>query len=194
MVRRLGQLAFAVWSMVWLFVAYVVALFSGLNFGVAVAVCVLSAGACALLAWIRFTATGRERFRSNRASDWVGVVHVVVFLVAFGTAGFAALSTGLYNLGVGSIKGGALEGREVVDAAYSYYLWNLADAVPLVDAPKTLNWKLEHPFTDSVHGSLALTYTVLVVFPLVYVATQFLLGLTTDPKPGKPATDTDEAT
>jgi hypothetical protein len=100
--------------------------------------------------------------------------------VSVGTAGFASLSTGLYNLGVGSAKGGPLHGRHVADAAYVYYLWHLADTVPLLKVPDTLNWELKHPFTDSIHGSLAVVYSVLVVLPLIYGATKVIVRVTGD--------------
>jgi hypothetical protein len=135
------------------------------------------------LAWLRFTSAGRRVFASNRAQDWVGTVAVAMFLVGSSTAGFTALSTGLYRLGVGSIKSGPLHGSSLVDAAYSYYLWHLADAIPLLKVPKTLNWQLSHPFTDSYHGALALIYTVLVIVPLIFAATQMIREWTADPEP-----------
>lgn len=183
MLRKCGRVLIAVISLGYLFVGYVVALLSGEHFLVAAGVFLASVCACACLVWIRFTVAGRRALASNRTADWSGTIAVAALLVAFGTAGFAALSTGLYDVGVGSIKGGPLHGADVPAAAYSYYLWQAADAIPLLKIPGTLNWSLEHPFTDHWHGSLALMFKVLVVVPLLYTAAQLVLGLTTDPEP-----------
>lgn len=184
--RQLGQIGYALCATLWLGVGYIFAQLAALHFSIAAVVILLSFSACACLSWIRFTASGRKVFTRSRETDWSGTVAVALFLVAFGTAGFAATTTALYDLGVGTTKGGPLHGRDVVVAAYSYYLWHLADAIPLLKVPATLNWKLAHPFTDSVHGALVLVYKVLVVVPLLFAATQFISRLTSDPDSDSP--------
>ena len=152
-----------------------------------------SLGASAILVWLRFSAAGRRTLASReRLENLIRSVPVVLCLVGFATAGFALLTATLYRLGVGSAKGGHLTGTHVVDAAYSYYLWHLADAIPVLKVPENTNWKLEHPFTDSVNGSLVLVYIVLIGIPLVYTGTQVLKAWTADPEPaaadaGQPA-------
>jgi hypothetical protein len=191
--RLCSRIIIAALSFLYLFVGYVLALLSGIHIAVAVTIFVLSLTACAAFVLMRFTVRGRRTFARNLGTDWAGTIAVAMGLVALGTAGFAALSTGLYNVGIGSTGGTHLHGaRHVVGAAYSYYLFHLADAVPLLKVPETLNWKLKHPFTDSLNGSLVLVYTVLVAIPLIWAATQIVRRFTSDAELKATATDRDE--
>jgi hypothetical protein len=47
-----------------------------------------------------------------------------------------------------------------------YYAWYLADALPILELPKTLNW--DQPFTLGDHqaGQLLLAYKLLVTLPI----------------------------
>jgi hypothetical protein len=101
-------------------------------------------------------------------------------LVAYGTAGFATLSIVLYRAGVGTLKGAPLTSDELASASFTYYLWHLADSVPALKVPKTLNWTLHHPFTDHAQGGLALIYAIAVSVPAIYVATQVIGAWTSE--------------
>ena len=49
----------------------------------------------------------------------------------------------------------------------SFYVWHLADAVPLVDVTRTLKWSEPLAYNDYRMGGLALCYQLLVILPLV---------------------------
>jgi hypothetical protein len=185
--------AVAVLSTGYLLVGYIVTQLAAPHYASAVVVVLICLGACVLLPWIRFTAAGRRLFAGSRSTDWAGTVAVAMFLVAAGTAGFAALSTVLDRLGIGTVGGGDVHGHDRVAAAYAYYVWHLSDAIPLLKVPETLNWKLSHPYTDHVNGALALVYTVLVAVPLIYAATQIIAAWTSDDEPGPVAERNDSA-
>ena len=170
-------------GLLWFPLSYVLVQIGGKHTWVAALVALGALGGCVYLVLTRFTVAGRRTFAEGVAVDWAGTSALLMQLVALCTAGFAALSIWAYELGAGTIKDGPLGGRELVDASYAYFLWHFADTIPLFDVPKTLNWKLKHPFTDTFQGSLALVYTVLVVLPLVYAATQVLRRWTSDPLP-----------
>ena len=167
-------------SLLYFYLAYLVALLSTIHLLLALAITVICLGACFALTWVRFTRSGRSALAKSQTTDWHGTVAAAIFLVAFSTAGFTALSAGLYQLGVGSFKDASLHGQQVVDAAYNSYLWHLADAIPLLKIPDTLNWELQYPFTDHVQGALTLGYTIVVIIPLVYTVTQLVVSLLGD--------------
>jgi hypothetical protein len=75
-------------------------------------------------------------------------------------------------IGVGSIRGGPLQGTQIVGAAFNSYLWHLAGAIPLLQIPSTLNWSLNHPFTDHIQGGLTVLYTITVISPVLYLISQ----------------------
>ena len=58
-------------------------------------------------------------------------------------------------------------------AAFGYYAWHLLDAIPLLDVPKTLNWKAPTSLTDHFGGAILLFFKLVVIIPIV----RFVLGL-----------------
>jgi hypothetical protein len=183
MTRRVTNVLFALAAPMYLIVGYVVAQIGALNIVFACVVMAVSLAVSVGLVWSRFTPAGRRLLDDSRKADWSGTFVAAVFLGVVATAGFTVLSTQLYLHGVGTIKGGELHDTALVDAAYSYYLWHLADAVPLLKVPQTLNWKLSHPFTDSTQGSLVLIYKTVVVLPLLFAVTKVVVAWTSDPPP-----------
>lgn len=143
-------------------------------------VCLIAAG---VVFWLRHTPAGRELSMINFEADWMGTVVAAVALLGFSTAGFAMLSTVLYEHGVGALGGTAIPDRALGGVAYAYYVWHLADVVPLLEVPKNLNWTLTHPFTDVVHGALAVGYTAMVGLPAAYAATKLVARWIREPQP-----------
>jgi len=47
-----------------------------------------------------------------------------------------------------------------------YYVWNLADALPVLELPKTLNWDQPLTLGDHQAGQLLLAYKLLVILPI----------------------------
>jgi hypothetical protein len=83
------------------------------------------------------------------------------------TVAFAGLTALLWDEGLVSP---AVETGPNLWAAEQYYLWHLADAVPLLDAPETVGWKAPEPFVDAWSGTLLLVFKVLVIIPVRHVA------------------------
>jgi hypothetical protein len=135
----------------------------------------LSGCAAAYLVYSRATKRGRRSLAADVAADAVVAGTAIVMLVGVCTSGFAATSVLLYQHGVGTMRGGQPEGTTLGDAAFWYYLWHLASSVPLLEIPKTLNWKLRYSFTDHVHGSFLLAYKLAVIIPLLDLA-RYIVG------------------
>ena len=51
-----------------------------------------------------------------------------------------------------------------------YYLWHLADSVPLLSLPSTLGWSEPTPFVDHVSGTLLLAFKLVVIVPMLHIA------------------------
>jgi hypothetical protein len=136
----------------------------------AIAAAAVSIAACVLVIWLRFSAEGRTRFKRLAETEWLWSITFVAVAVAWATAGFVLISATLYEAGYGTIAGPKLHGTHLIDTAYTYYLWHLAHAIPALDITETANWKLRHPFTDSLQGALVLIYTIIIVAPVVYLA------------------------
>ncbi|MCW2820157.1 MAG: hypothetical protein JWR42_2944 [Marmoricola sp.] len=173
--RRLHQGAILAGSVLAFLPAYIAARLVTVNPVVAIlAAGVLITAPGLVLAWLRFTPAGREAVEVGRNGDLVGSVSIWCWLTATSTSGFTALSAGLYDLGVGSLKGHLAQGTDLSAVAFESYLWHLADAVPVLKIPETLNWSLQNPFSDSIQGSLLLAYKCLVLVPAIYLGGQVL--------------------
>jgi hypothetical protein len=176
--RTVGRILTAISSAAYLYVAYFLCWLSARNIIATFGWALIGLASSFVLVWVRFTGPGRLTLARSQSIDWCGTITATVGLVALSSAGFTSLSVGLYQMGIGSIKGGPLQGSQIVDAAFNSYLWHLADAIPLLKITSTLNWTLRHPFTDHVQGGLILLYTLTVIIPVVYLATQIVKPLT----------------
>ena len=47
-----------------------------------------------------------------------------------------------------------------------YYAWHLADAIPALDVPETLNWEQPLASTDHLAGVLLLLFKLLAILPV----------------------------
>lgn len=177
-------------GLLWFPLTCIVTYFATRHWATAGAFALLSLAAVASLVWLRLTPRGRAMLAKDLATDWPGSVALLLASVALCTGAFATLSARLYESGVGTVKGGPLNGADIATAAYANYLWRFADTIPVVKVPKTLNWELRYPFTDRVNGALMLVYTVLVVLPFVYAAAEAIRRWTADP--GPPPSDSNQ--
>jgi hypothetical protein len=55
-----------------------------------------------------------------------------------------------------------------------YYAWNLADALPVLELPKTMNWTRPLAFDDHGAGLLLLAYKLLVILPIAGFVAQLI--------------------
>jgi hypothetical protein len=64
-------------------------------------------------------------------------------------------------------------GSDIYPAMELFYVWQLLDAVPLLDLPRSLNWREpSHAVTDHVGGVFTVAFKVLVVLPVVALGVQ----------------------
>jgi hypothetical protein len=178
--RVLGAVGRLAGGLLWFLVMYVVAAIAARHLVAAALVSLASVAAFSFGIWARFTARGRASIQWQATQDFFGTCALLLALTAICTGGFSALSAALYDVGIGRMHGRVVSGLDTVNASYLYYLWHFAKAIPLLDVPETLNWKLKHPFTDSINGALALIYVVLVVSPLLYLAAEVIAPRTGD--------------
>ena len=101
-------------------------------------------------------------------------------LRASAVAGFAAMSftslTGLlYQEGLVGISPAPPQDR-VFDVSLDFYLWHIANTLPLVDIPGNLGWEKPFEFDSALGGLLVIGFTGLVIFPLIQLARVILAG------------------
>jgi hypothetical protein len=69
-----------------------------------------------------------------------------------------------------------LQAGDEVPATVAWYSWHLADAIPFVEAPQSLNWSLNSEFVDSLSRVLLLLLKIYLVF-LLFRPIKFLFEL-----------------
>jgi hypothetical protein len=105
-------------------------------------------------------------------SNW-GLVDFVSWgglVLLFPTVGFAAVSAFLVHHDLMGVSGADPTDSTLSFSMFGTYIWNLADAVPLLEIPTTLNWKPVAEFTTGAGGALVLSYKVMLIVPLLQLA------------------------
>jgi hypothetical protein len=150
-------------------VSYAVSLQAGRSPLVAFLLSALGIGISVVPGFIHYTSFGRKFWATVEMTDTAATAAFLAALVAGSLEGFTCLSCALYQLGVGRVDGPRLSGTGLARQSYESFVWHLADAVPVLSVPETLNWKLYHPFTDHGQGSVLLAFEVVVIVPGVYL-------------------------
>jgi hypothetical protein len=96
-------------------------------------------------------------------------------LACFAAVSFTTLTALLYEHGVIGITPAPAK-DDVLDETFAFYLWHLANTVPLVDIPANLEWSKPFEFTDPLGGLLVIVFTGFVIFPLIQLARLILAG------------------
>ena len=99
----------------------------------------------------------------------------LVFFVP--TIAFAAVTTQLVQYDALTVEGAASRDPDLTSQAFAAYLWSLADAVPLLKIPETLNWEPPLRFPTWEGGSLALAYKLVLLVPAAQLLTFALTRL-----------------
>jgi hypothetical protein len=134
----------------------------------AIAIAGMLAAACLYLLAIRKTReTWGEHVRDWSAKDliWWGEL---LFLLP--TVAFAAVGALLVHRHVLPVSGVHPSDPHLAFRTLETFAWNLADAVPLLSIPDTLNWTAKLQFTNTWGGALVLAYKVALIFPLAQLA------------------------
>jgi hypothetical protein len=78
---------------------------------------------------------------------------------------FAAVTFLLYELNLVEVNFAPY--RSCVCAMTHFYLWHFLDAVPAIEIPDALNWRVPVTYTGSWMGILVVGLKVLIIFPLL---------------------------
>lgn len=123
----------------------------------------LAAALIAMLVWLYW----QVRLDDRAHEPYVVAMATSVAVIGVCTEAFSGLTAVLWQ--EGHIASTA-EAAPTLWAVEQYYLWHLADAVPLVQLPQTVRWSEPQSFGDQWSGVLLLLFKVLVIVPLIRIA------------------------
>jgi len=108
----------------------------------------------------------------RRRREYALAIESVFTLLAMVIAAFSGLLTFLaarhYGVHLGE---GKVSSEAASRAASGYVAWHVLDLVPVLDVPKTLNWKLEHSFEKNYAvGAVLLALKIFIVVPILGAA------------------------
>jgi hypothetical protein len=126
--------------------------------------------------WALFQGGVARRLHLGRVEPSVRAL----LLLVFATASFASLTGVLYAEGAIDVGGSAIAAEDAVDRALDFYLWQIADSVPLLDVTSNLDWDAPFKFEDRLGGLLLVLFKGFVIVPLVQIA-RLILGGGLDP-------------
>lgn len=90
-------------------------------------------------------------------------------LAVFAAVSFTSLTGLLYEQGLVGVSTDPAR-DEVFDLTFDFYLWHLANTLPLVDIPGNLGWDKPFEFDGPLGGLLVIVFTGFVIFPLIQLA------------------------
>jgi hypothetical protein len=96
-------------------------------------------------------------------------------LAGFAAVSFTSLTALLYQRGLVGISPAPAQDR-VFDASFEFYLWHLANTLPLVDIPGNLGWQKPVELHGGLGGLLVIVFTGFVIFPLIQLARLIVAG------------------
>jgi hypothetical protein len=97
-------------------------------------------------------------------------------LVLLPSVAFASVSAMLVAAEVIDGKGAESTDATLAFKSFESYVWSLADAVPILKVPETLNWDPQLTFPTLAGGALVLAYKVVLVLPLAQLAALAITG------------------
>jgi hypothetical protein len=124
---------------------------------------VLAAMFIAILGWVYW----EVRMGNRTLGPYVVALAASVAVIGICTEAFSGLTALLWQEGHIASTG---DDPPSLWAAEQYYLWHLADAVPLIELPQTVRWTEPQGFDDRWSGVLLLLFKIMVIIPLVSVA------------------------
>jgi hypothetical protein len=96
-------------------------------------------------------------------------------LAFFAVVSFTSLTALLHEEGLVGITPDPTP-DEALDVTFGFYMWQLANTLPLVDIPGNLDWEKPFEFDDRLGGLLVILFTGFVIFPLIQLARLILAG------------------
>jgi len=96
-------------------------------------------------------------------------------LAGFAAVSFTSLTALLYQRGLVGMTPAPSADR-LLDDTFGFYLWRMADTVPLLDIPGNLGWEKPLELHGGLGGLLVIAFTGFVIFPLIQFARLLLSG------------------
>jgi hypothetical protein len=96
-------------------------------------------------------------------------------LAGFAAVSFTSLTALLYQRGLVGISPAPAQDR-LFDVSFEFYLWHLANTLPLVDIPGNLGWQKPVELHGGLGGLLVIGFTGFVIFPLIQLARLIVAG------------------
>jgi hypothetical protein len=90
-------------------------------------------------------------------------------LAFFAVVSFTSLTALLHEEGLVGITPDP-SADDVLGETFGFYLWQLANTLPLLDIPGNLDWDKPFEFDDRLGGLLVILFTGFVIFPLIQLA------------------------
>ncbi len=148
--------------------------------GVLFAISLVGASVLYLVASKRYQAAVVGQLKGWSRADILWFSALVVVIPAVGFA--AVTSVGVHH---GFLKADGMPAAisDLPFAAFGLYIWNLADAIPVLEIPDTLLWKPQMTLTTTAGGVLVLSYKVLVILPFVQLIGSALARTFGEPEP-----------
>lgn len=110
----------------------------------------------------------RERLFDRLVARWgtAAPIMYAVNVVACAIVFFASLTFILHSTGIAEVQS---ERNQSVQASSigAFYLWELADAIPLADVDMILKWKQPLGYTSQIVGVEVLLFRLLIIVPLI---------------------------
>ena len=94
------------------------------------------------------------------------VVWIMMLILLVPALGFACVEAVLVINHVAAVDGISPHDPLLVLKIVDLLIWNVVNAIPLVDAPSTLHWDYPFEYTTAVGGALVLVYKLLFLVPL----------------------------
>ena len=136
-----------------------------------IVVVVLAAAAAAVFWW----SVGRRGIKSLLRLGRFELTARAAALAGFAVVAFTAGTALLFERGLIGITPAPAR-DEVLDQALVFYVWHIANTVPLVDIPGNLEWAKPFEFDGPLGGLLVIVFTGFVIFPLIQLARLVLAG------------------
>jgi hypothetical protein len=96
-------------------------------------------------------------------------------LAGFAAVSFTSLTGLLYQQGLVGISHAPAQDR-VLDVTFEFYLWHIANTLPLVELPGNLGWHKPFEFEGALGGLLVVGFTGFVILPLLHLARLIVAG------------------
>jgi hypothetical protein len=138
---------------------------------------VMAGGTVAVIWWVMKKTRLWERWafwKADRVDSGRALVVSAILALALLTEVFTAATVLLVTQDAITTQGGNITDANIYARTELLYLWQFIDAIPAIDATKTLNWEPPYHLNGIPGGSLLLAFKILVLLPIVGLIVDFI--------------------